>query len=271
MLPVNAPIAVSAADCRYAAMYLQMADHSIEESDSWSANSSDVADSLSTASMEVAEHFVDLAGRQFDGLECGSGIYMWWTGDHWQTFPAKYLFRDHSLLVSMLRDGKAELRHWQTQGWAHTHPNEFQGGVDGFHRLQMIAKIEGVDASGAPARRTSKAPAAKKHANVVAANSQKPAQGLTCARPNVPASTIRASEPDTPPLAAQQGISGTVQVLVSLDTDGKVTSARVQSSPSAILNDAAIAAAQRSQFTPEIRNCRPIAAGYIFSVEFSSQ
>ncbi len=136
-------------------------------SDSWSANSSEVADSLSTTSMEVAEHFVDLAGRQFNGLECGSRIYMWWTGDSWQTFPAKYLFRDHSLLVSMLRDGKAELRHWQAQGWNRTHPNEFQGGIDGFHRLQMIAKLEGVDASGAPARRATKASAAKKHANVV--------------------------------------------------------------------------------------------------------
>jgi len=94
---------------------------------------------------------------------------------------------------------------------------------------------------------------------------------LSCARPNVPAATIRAVEPDTPPMAAQQGISGTVQVIVSLDVSSHVLSTRVQSSPSAILNQAALSAARGSTFQTEVRDCKPIAAEYIFSVEFSSQ
>jgi TonB family protein len=94
---------------------------------------------------------------------------------------------------------------------------------------------------------------------------------LSCARPNVPATTLRALEPDTPQLAAQQGISGTVQVVVSLDAQSRVVGTRVQSSPSAVLNAAALAAARGSQFRTEIRNCEPVAADYLFSVDFTAQ
>ncbi|HEX3465496.1 MAG TPA: energy transducer TonB [Candidatus Elarobacter sp.] len=87
---------------------------------------------------------------------------------------------------------------------------------------------------------------------------------------NAPARTIRSVEPDTPAVAQQQNISGTVQVIVSLDQDSNVVGVRISSSPSAILNDAALAAARQSVFKTEVRNCKPVAADYIFSVEFSS-
>ena len=94
---------------------------------------------------------------------------------------------------------------------------------------------------------------------------------LSCARPNVPATTVRALEPETPSLAQQQGISGTVAVIVSLDAQSRVVGTRIQSSPSAVLNAPALAAARGSQFKTEVRNCEPIAADYIFSVDFTSQ
>ncbi len=93
----------------------------------------------------------------------------------------------------------------------------------------------------------------------------------TCPRPNVAATTIRAIEPDTPAMAQQQGISGTVQVIVALDESSHITGTSIQSSPSMILNGAALSAAKNSTFQTEIRDCKPIAARYIFSVEFSSQ
>ncbi len=92
-----------------------------------------------------------------------------------------------------------------------------------------------------------------------------------CSRPNVAATTLHPVEPDTPPMAQQQGISGVVQVVVSLSADSRVTGTRVQTSPSAILNQAALTAARQSTFQTEIRDCKPIAADYIFSVEFNSQ
>lgn len=91
------------------------------------------------------------------------------------------------------------------------------------------------------------------------------------AHPNQPPRTLKAVEPDTPPLAQQQGIQGTVQVLVSLDEKGQVVEAVIQSSPSAILNEAALTAARKSTFRPEIKNGKPIAGKYVFSVDFTSQ
>jgi outer membrane biosynthesis protein TonB len=93
----------------------------------------------------------------------------------------------------------------------------------------------------------------------------------SCARPNVAATTIHPVEPDTPPMAQQQGISGAVQVVVSLNADSKVVGTRIQTSPSVILNSAALSAARQSTFQTEIRDCKPIAADYIFTVDFTSQ
>ncbi len=92
-----------------------------------------------------------------------------------------------------------------------------------------------------------------------------------CARPNVAATVIKAVSPDTPAIGAQQGIYGTVQVVVSLNADSQVTGTRIQSSPSTVLNQAALAAARQTTFRTEIRDCRPIAADYIFSVAFEPQ
>ena len=72
-------------------------------------------------------------------------------------------------------------------------------------------------------------------------------------------------------MAQQQGIQGVVQVVVSLSADSRVTGTRVQSSPSAILNSAALFAARASTFQTEIRDCKPIASDLIFSYEFKSK
>ncbi|MGD0051628.1 MAG: TonB family protein [Vulcanimicrobiaceae bacterium] len=92
-----------------------------------------------------------------------------------------------------------------------------------------------------------------------------------CARPNLAATTIHAAMPDVPPMAAQQGISGVVQVEVSLDANSHIVALKIYSSPSALLNAAALAAARQSSFQTAIVNCTPIAVDYLFSVEFDSQ
>lgn len=92
-----------------------------------------------------------------------------------------------------------------------------------------------------------------------------------CARPNIPPSTLRAVEPDMPAMAQQQGITGDVTVDVSLDEASHITGATVESSPSKILNNAALSAARQSTFQTEIKDCKPIAATYRFVVTFASQ
>jgi TonB family protein len=88
-------------------------------------------------------------------------------------------------------------------------------------------------------------------------------------RPNVPAAVLHKQEPDVPPMAQQMGLSGTVHVVVSLDEQSHLTRVQIQSSPSAILNNAALSAARSSAFRTEIRDCKPIAASFILPVEFS--
>jgi TonB family protein len=77
--------------------------------------------------------------------------------------------------------------------------------------------------------------------------------------------------PETPALAQAQGISGDVTVIVSLDAASRVVNVRVASSPSDLLDAAALRAARESSFRTEIRDCRPVAADYAFIVEFSAQ
>jgi TonB family protein len=113
------------------------------------------------------------------------------------------------------------------------------------------------------------APAAPRSQNRphVAASRPRPA---ACARPNVPAGTYRAAEPEMPMFAQQQGITGDVQVRVSLNESSQITDVRIESSPNAILNNSALQATRASSFHTEIRRCKPVAADFIFVVTFSS-
>ena len=65
--------------------------------------------------------------------------------------------------------------------------------------------------------------------------------------------------------AQQQGITGTVEVIVALDEHSHLVSARIGKSPNAILNNAALAAARQSTYQTEIVNCKPQPAEYIYS------
>ncbi|GAC1417530.1 MAG: hypothetical protein NVSMB64_27380 [Candidatus Velthaea sp.] len=99
-----------------------------------------------------------------------------------------------------------------------------------------------------------------------------PTKPPSCANPNVAPTTTNPVAPDTPQLAQQQGITGVVNVLVTLDANSHlVGEPTVQSSPSSILNRAAIAAAKQSTFRTEVKDCKPVPATYIYAVEFTNQ
>ena len=95
---------------------------------------------------------------------------------------------------------------------------------------------------------------------------------LACANPNVPPRTLSAYLPETPAIAQQQGIQGTVEVIVSLDEASKQVAAPVvRRSANKVLEKAAVDAASKSRFQTEIKNCKPLASKYVFVVEFQSQ
>jgi TonB family protein len=92
-----------------------------------------------------------------------------------------------------------------------------------------------------------------------------------CAHPNVAPATVQVAEPETPALAQAQGITGEVSVVVSLNEQSRLTAARIAKSPSTLLNAAALRAARDTTYRTEVRDCKPIAADYLFVIEFMSE
>ena len=102
----------------------------------------------------------------------------------------------------------------------------------------------------------------------VCARGDDPAAAGLCAVPDVPADVVRANEPSIPVAAQIQGVCGAVRVLVSLDEQGSVTGTHIQSSPSALLDGSALAAARLSTYRPALHDCAPVPSSYVFAVEY---
>jgi len=93
--------------------------------------------------------------------------------------------------------------------------------------------------------------------------------GPTCSAPFVDAKAIDPVTPDTPPLAEEEGLTGTAQVRVTLDSDGRATSATIfRSSGSSLLDSAAVLAAKRSSYRAEVRDCTSVEGSYLFTATF---
>ena len=91
-----------------------------------------------------------------------------------------------------------------------------------------------------------------------------------CALPNVRASIVHAATAEPSPIAVQQGIRGTVNVVVWLDSRSAVVRAAVQSSPSSLLNASALHAAQNSIYRTAVANCVPVASVVLFRTTFAN-
>ena len=92
---------------------------------------------------------------------------------------------------------------------------------------------------------------------------------MNCQRPFVEGSADHSVAVEAPPMARQQGITGIVTVSVMVDEHGRPSDARIVSSPSAILNSAALAAAKAMTYTPAIYRCAPSPRGRaLFRVDF---
>jgi TonB family protein len=103
-----------------------------------------------------------------------------------------------------------------------------------------------------------------------AAQALNPAASASCSTPDVPASTTYAALAETPAIATQYQLTGTTLVKVELEPNGSIRDASVaKSSGAPILDMAAVAAAKASTFSPEIRDCAPVAGSYLFQVDFT--
>jgi TonB family protein len=82
------------------------------------------------------------------------------------------------------------------------------------------------------------------------------ASAPVCTVPDRAPQIVNQVRPDIPAMALQQGIFGDVVVSVTVDGSGAVTSAIIRSSPSAILNSAALSAARASTYQAGLQNCK---------------
>jgi hypothetical protein len=91
----------------------------------------------------------------------------------------------------------------------------------------------------------------------------------SCPRPDAPAMTVHAEQPGYPAEAVAKRAQGTVYVRVVLDDRSRVLWTDAYKSPDPALSDSATIAARDSTFRTAIRNCRPIASVYLFTVDYT--
>jgi periplasmic protein TonB len=82
---------------------------------------------------------------------------------------------------------------------------------------------------------------------------------------------VVSAKPEYPEIAKRAGITGKVFVKVLVDKEGKPKKAVVIKTDSELFNDAAIAAAMKSAFTPAIQNQHPIAVWIVLPYKFQLQ
>jgi TonB family protein len=83
------------------------------------------------------------------------------------------------------------------------------------------------------------------------------ASAPACTTPDRAPHVVNQAQPVSPALAQQQGIAGDVVVQVTFDGSGSVIATSIVSSPSAVLNQAALSAARSSTYQPGLVNCKP--------------
>lgn len=91
-----------------------------------------------------------------------------------------------------------------------------------------------------------------------------------CAHTDVAAAvTVSPSPPDIPTAARASATSGTALINVQLDASGRVTATSVtQSTGNSSLDLVAVGMARDAQYSAALRDCKPIASNYTYSVKF---
>jgi protein TonB len=93
---------------------------------------------------------------------------------------------------------------------------------------------------------------------------------LTCKDPYASARLDQAARLDYPMMAREMGQTGTTLVKVSLTDTGAVDAVSIyRSSGSTYLDQAAIHAAQQSQYRPQLFRCEPVAGAFLFKANFN--
>ncbi|MGC1986414.1 MAG: M56 family metallopeptidase [Candidatus Cybelea sp.] len=93
-----------------------------------------------------------------------------------------------------------------------------------------------------------------------------PIVAASCAHPNVEATV---TDPQPPILPHGLNVSGTTEVSVTIAPDGRVVKTSVvKSSGNTTADNAVVAAARKSKYSPKVVNCAPVQGDYVFRADF---
>ncbi|MEO6836256.1 MAG: TonB family protein [Candidatus Tumulicola sp.] len=93
---------------------------------------------------------------------------------------------------------------------------------------------------------------------------------MACAKSDLGAAVVEnPPQPDVPIAARTEGTNGIALITVQLDGQGGVTNATVShGTGNASLDLVALGMARGARYSPALRDCKPVAAAYTFSVKF---
>lgn len=97
------------------------------------------------------------------------------------------------------------------------------------------------------------------------AHGDAPPPADACVAENFPAFTIAMGTPPTPSVSWETH-GGTVVIVVSLNAQSQVIGTHIEQTPTPALNDYVTQTVQMSRFQTEIRDCKPVATDYRFSL-----
>lgn len=96
-----------------------------------------------------------------------------------------------------------------------------------------------------------------------------PPVAATCEHPTVPATVLHAASPNYPATAIGTGAKGIVTARVVLDDRSRVVWADVLRSDNPVFDQTAMRSARESTYRTAVRECRPVPAIYLFTVDFT--
>jgi len=134
--------------------------------------------------------------------------------------------------------------------------------------VRVLGRIVGLASVMLACSLAANAASPQKSARQPSASTHKAARKPPCYRHYRVAHVAKTVQPVTPQIALADGVTGTVEVMVTVRASGAVIGAEAISGP-ALLRQAAVDAALATTFVPEIRDCHPIPGAYSYFVDFS--
>jgi TonB family protein len=228
----------AAQDCSAFRYHVSLAAHALVEADVYSRENND---DLTKVNYDISTHELDVADEYGSAQSCLPGkTYnsFWATTFHHDVYDLIYLNPTKARATEIVKDTGVIANTLQASDGAEAYADA----MNQYRTMKSLASVI-------------RAPEVPKKAD--------PCQS--------DAKVLHAVFPEEPRSAQEQGISGDVAVMITLDETSKIVSATIQKSPSSLLNQAALNAALESTFQTRVVDCKPVGGTFTYVLSFQTQ